>query len=136
MLDRPQNSKSKLISEQAADWLLRFGDGGLSVGDRQGYVRWLKTSPDHVREALQVANLKELLRSSDLSGLEPPQDSSGASKGESSIVDFIPHHDQRETPSDERRCSPWHHWKFAASACLARIGFAGRAISKFVGIRG
>ncbi|MDY6948364.1 MAG: FecR/PupR family sigma factor regulator, partial [Pseudomonadota bacterium] len=69
MLDRPQNSKNKLISEQAADWLLRFAEGPLSASDRHGYVRWLKTSPDHVREMLEVASLKELLRSSDLSDL-------------------------------------------------------------------
>lgn len=136
MPHRPQNSKSKLISEQAADWLLRFRDGRLNVGDRLEYVRWLKQSPAHVREMLELAAVEGLLRDSDLAGLQPPPDSSGVPDGVLSIVDLIPRHDREEPPSDERRRSSWHHWKFAASACLARIEFAGRAISKFVGIRG
>jgi transmembrane sensor len=135
MPDRPQNSQSKLISEQAADWLLRFADGGLSAGDRRGYVRWLKASPHHVREMLEVASLKDLLRSADLSDLDPPP-GSGAPQGEFSIVDLASRQDEKKTSSHERRLTPWHHWKFAASACLARIEFAGRALSRFVGIRG
>lgn len=133
MPDRPQNSRSKLASEQAADWLLRSRDGGLNVADRHEYVRWLKQSPAHVREMLESAALEELLRSADLGDLPPPADPSGTPEEISSIVDFIPRHD-RATPSAQRRRSPWHHWKFAASVCLARIEFAGRAISKFVGI--
>lgn len=135
MSDRPQNNQSKLISEQAADWLLRFRDGELSLGDRLEYVRWLKQSPAHVREILELAALQGLLRSSDLTDMPPPRGPSGAPQGVLSIVDLIPRHDREEEPSDQRRQSPWRHWKFAASACLARIEFAGRALSKFVGIR-
>ena len=135
MSDRPQNHRSKLISEQAADWLLRFREDGLSIAERHEYVRWLKQSPAHVREMLELAALEGLLRSSDLTDMPPPRDKTGTPDGVLSIVDLIPPR-AKEEPTEERRRSPWHQWKFAASACLARIEFAGRAISKFVGIRG
>jgi ferric-dicitrate binding protein FerR (iron transport regulator) len=137
MPDRPQHSNRKLISEQAADWLLRFRDGELSINDRHEYVRWLKQSPLHVREILELSALQGLLRSSDLTGMPPPPRKPPAMpEGVSSIVERIRRHDKEDGPSDERRQSPWRHWKSAASGCLARIEFAGRAISKFVGIRG
>lgn len=136
MLDRPDNIKHKSISEEAADWLLRLRTGNLPLGERHEYVRWLKRSPEHVREMLEVASLEDLLRGADLSGLSPPQGpSGGVSDQSSSIVELIPRHQEEKGPSSMRR-SAWTHWRSAASACLSRIEFAGRAISKFVGIRG
>ena len=135
MSDRPENIKHKLISEEAADWLLRLRSGSLPSGERHEYVRWLKRSAAHVREMLEVASLEELLRSADLSGMGPPRDPSGPPEEFSRVVELMPRHDQDDAPSEARR-SPWQHWKLAASVCLSRIEFAGRAISKFVGIRG
>ncbi len=136
MLDRPDNIKHKLISEEAADWLLRLRSGSLPLAERHEYVRWLKRSPANVREMLEVASLEDLLRSADLSGMGPPRDPPGGIADEiSRIVELLPHLDQDKGSSTARR-SPWKHWKSAASACLSRIEFAGRAISKFVGMRG
>lgn len=131
MSDRPENIKHRLISEEAADWLLRLREGSLS--DRQEYVRWLKRSPTHVREMLELSSLEGLLRSSDLSGMRTDNDyiaPHDRSERVSSIVELTPSHED-----EGGRQSPWRHWKSAASACLSRIEFAGRAISKFVGIR-
>lgn len=133
MPHRPENIKRKLISEEAADWLLLLREGRLS--DRQEYVRWLKQSPAHVREMLELASLEDLLRSCDLSGMPPSTDPAETLKSIASVVELIPRHVPDIVPPEEPR-SPWQHWKLAASACLSRIEFAGRAISKFVGIRG
>jgi ferric-dicitrate binding protein FerR (iron transport regulator) len=135
MSDRPQNIKHRLISEEAADWLVCLRATGLSSGDRQEYVRWLKRSPAHVREMLELASLEELLRSADLTGIPPPpRDSFGTPERISSVVELIPRH-RDEAPPD-RRLSSWQQCKLAASVCLSRIEFAGRALSRFVGIRG
>lgn len=130
MPDRPENIKHRLISEEAADWLVRLREGGPS--DRLEYVRWLKQSPAHVREMLELASLEGLLRSADLSGLPPPPNDFGMPASLSSVIELNPRHDNDEAPPEARR-SPW---KLAASACLSRIEFAGRALSRFVGIRG
>ncbi|MBL8271003.1 FecR/PupR family sigma factor regulator [Steroidobacter sp.] len=68
MPDRPQNKTSKLIAQQAAEWLASLRDGPMSKADRLAYVRWLKQSPLHVRAMLEMASLEGLLRSSDLEG--------------------------------------------------------------------
>ena len=133
MPDRPENIKHRLISEEAADWLVRLREGGSS--DRLDYVRWLKQSPAHVRAMLEFASLEGLLRSADLSGLPPPGGEFRMPASLSSVVELNPRHDHEDVPPEVRR-SAWQHWKLAASTCLSRIEFAGRAISRFVGIRG
>lgn len=133
MPDRPHNRMSKLISEQAAEWLVSLRAGRLTSAERLGYVQWLKQSPAHVRAMLELASLEGLLRRSNLNGIPPTQGPSGP-KELATVVDLIPRQGRDETPSEERRRSAWHHWKFAASAWLARAGFAGRALSRLVGI--
>lgn len=133
MSDRPHNRMSKLISEEAAEWLVCLR-AGMSNGERLEYVRWLKQSPAHVRAMLELASLEGLLRRSDLDDIPPTQGQSGPRQHDSTVVELIPRHAREESPSEERRQSPWRHWKFAASSCLSRVGFAGRALSKLVGI--
>lgn len=72
MPDRPQKRRSKLISEQAADWLIILDSGDMSDEQKLGYVRWLKQSPAHVRAILELMNLKELLKETNLGGVELP----------------------------------------------------------------
>jgi len=133
MPDRPHNRMSKLIGEQAAIWLLRLREGDLRGSEKLEYVRWLKRSPAHVRAMLELASLEGLLRRSDLDGI-PPGQGPRSGQPESTVVELIPRRQREETPSEERRRSPWLQWKLAASAWLSRTGFAGRAISKLVGI--
>jgi ferric-dicitrate binding protein FerR (iron transport regulator) len=143
MSDRPENIKQRLISVEAADWLLRLRDGRLS--DRQEYVRWLKQSPLHVREMLELASLEGLLRNADLTGISPAShdssnddsnDDFGAPDATAAVVELVSRPQQIKKPPADARRSPWRHWRSAASACLSRIGFARRAISRFVGIGG
>lgn len=133
MSDRPHNRMSKLISEEAAEWLVCL-KAGMTSGERLEYVRWLKQSPAHVRAMLELASLEGLLRRSDLGGIPPTQGQSGPRQPESTVVELIPRHVREESPSEERRRSAWRPWKFAASCDLTRAGFAGRALSKLVGI--
>lgn len=132
MSDRPHNRMSKIISEEAAEWLVCLR-AGMTSGERLEYVRWLKQSPAHVRAMLELASLEGLLRRSDLGDL-PPTGPSGPRHSDSTVVELIPRHAREESPSEERRRSAWRHWKFAASSCLSRVGFASRALSKLVGI--
>lgn len=134
MPDRPHNRVSKLISEEAAEWLVCLREGSLSGGDRLEYVRWLKQSPEHVRAILELASLEGLLRRSDLSGMPPTQGQPGPPDTAPVVVDLIPRKDKEAAPSERRPQSAWQRWKFMASLCLSRVGFAGRALSKIVGI--
>jgi ferric-dicitrate binding protein FerR (iron transport regulator) len=73
MLDRANKLMSRLIWEQAAEWLVSLRSGPLSEAERFQYVRWLKQSPAHVRAMLELLWLDGLLRRSNLSGTPPPE---------------------------------------------------------------
>ena len=48
MTDRIDETPPMSIPEQAAEWLLRWHCGDLSIAERFEYLTWLKTSPVHI----------------------------------------------------------------------------------------
>src|SRR6185436_17581751 len=54
------------IPEQAAEWLLRWHCGDLSIADRYEYLQWLKTSPVHIAEMLRMCRVYSWLDSAKL----------------------------------------------------------------------
>jgi transmembrane sensor len=42
------------ILDEATTWFVEFSEGGVSTPDREAFVAWLRTSPEHVRAYLQV----------------------------------------------------------------------------------
>jgi transmembrane sensor len=49
------------IREHAAEWFLRLHAHDLSVAERFAYLQWLKASPAHICETLQICKLYALL---------------------------------------------------------------------------
>ena len=45
------------VSEQAAEWLVAIDDEGLDATAKREFLAWLKQSPDHIREFLQLSAL-------------------------------------------------------------------------------
>jgi ferric-dicitrate binding protein FerR (iron transport regulator) len=80
MSDRPQNEEPSSISEEAADWLVLIRAGEMSEQQKLDYVHWLKQSPDHIREILEMVNLEQLLRETHAEPSEPDTQSDDASK--------------------------------------------------------
>jgi ferric-dicitrate binding protein FerR (iron transport regulator) len=80
MPNRPQkrkpksksSSRSRSISEQAADWLVVLRSEEVTEEQKLGYVRWLKRSPKHIREVLELVQLEQLLKDTRVGGLELP----------------------------------------------------------------
>ena len=94
MLDRANKLMSRLIWEQAAEWLVSLRSGPLSEAERFQYVRWLKQSPVHVRAMLELLWLDGVLRRSNLSGTPPsqgpPQNPSGPRGPSARIIELVP----------------------------------------------
>jgi len=42
------------ILDEATTWFVEFGEGELSQSAREEFIRWLRTSPEHVRAYLQI----------------------------------------------------------------------------------
>ncbi len=87
MSDRPQNDDPQSISEQAADWLVLIRAGEMSEQERLDYIHWLKRSPRHVREILELVTLERMLRETHPGGLVS---SPGAGPTEASKVLDMP----------------------------------------------
>lgn len=72
MSDRPQNDDPQSISEQAADWLVLIRAGDMSEQEKLDYIHWLKKSPAHVQEILELVSLEQMLRDTHAGGLVSP----------------------------------------------------------------
>jgi transmembrane sensor len=46
---------AELTLDEAATWFVEFNEGKVSQADRERFIQWIKTSPEHVRAYLQVA---------------------------------------------------------------------------------
>src|SRR6185503_4491603 len=66
MTDRIDENPPMSIPEQAAEWLLRWHCGDLSIAERFEYLQWLKTSPVHIAETLRMCRLWSWLESTKL----------------------------------------------------------------------
>jgi transmembrane sensor len=78
MSDRPQNDDPESISEQAADWLLLIRAGEMSEQQKLEYIHWLKRSPAHVQEILELVSLEQMLRDTHAGGLVSPPEADPA----------------------------------------------------------
>jgi transmembrane sensor len=67
MTDRiDENPPMMSIPEQAAEWLLRWQAGDVSIAERYEYLQWLKTSPVHIAEMLRICRLHSWLKDTKL----------------------------------------------------------------------
>lgn len=60
-MERFDNGTQFSIREHAAEWFLRLHAHDLSVAERFAYLQWLKASPTHIGETLQICKLYSLL---------------------------------------------------------------------------
>ena len=72
MSERLQNEEFDSISEEAADWLVLIRAGEMSDQAKLDYVHWLKKSPAHVQEILELVSLEQMLRETHAGGLVQP----------------------------------------------------------------
>lgn len=116
-----REEKRALISEEAAEWLVRLRDEKLGSADRRRYVVWLKQSPSHIAEMLRVAGLHESLHTTKLRG------STTGSDFVSNIVQLT----ASDAPSHSRPVpwwrGKWLNWKFAT-------GFSVLAVAVLCGV--
>ncbi len=55
MSKRKAPTLSGQILDEATTWFVEFSEGELSQSAREEFIRWLRTSPEHVRAYLQIA---------------------------------------------------------------------------------
>lgn len=56
-MSRAEKGRSVRVREQAAEWLVAFDDGEIPLPEKRAFLGWLKQSPDHIKEFLQLSAL-------------------------------------------------------------------------------
>src|ERR1044071_2931247 len=60
-MERSDDGTQFSIREHAAEWFLRLHAHDLTVAERFAYLQWLKSSPVHIGETLQICQLYSVL---------------------------------------------------------------------------
>jgi transmembrane sensor len=123
MTDRIDENPPMSIPEQAAEWLLRWHCGDLSIAERFEYLQWLKTSPVHIAETLRMCRLYSWLENTKLKLYITNEDSF------SNVVELPPREREAKTA---RSASSGGLWRariaagFAAIVLTAVLGFVAK----------
>src|SRR5688572_18525889 len=112
MTDRIDENPPMSIPEQAAEWLLRWHCGDLSIAERFEYLTWLKTSPVHIAETLRMCRLYSWLEATKLKLFVTNEDSF------SNVVELPP---LRERAVGRSRAAWPNQWKASIAAGAATI---------------
>ncbi len=115
MTDRIDENPPMSIPEQAAEWLLRWHCGDLSIAERFEYLTWLKTSPVHIAETLRMCRLYSWLQNTKLNLFVTNEDTF------SNVVELPPR--EREAIK-ARKASRTALWKVRIAAGVAAIGLS------------
>jgi len=123
MTDRIDENLPVSIPEQAAEWLLRWHCGDLSIADRFEYLQWLKTSPVHIAETLRMCRLYSWLENTKLKLYITNEDNF------SNVVELPPREREALAARSARTGGLWRTRiaaGLAAIALTAVLGFAAK----------
>ena len=115
MTDRIDENPPMSIPEQAAEWLLRWHCGDLSIAERFEYLQWLKTSPVHIAETLRMCRLYSWLENTKLKLFITNEDSF------SNVVELPPREREAVATRAARRAGLW---RVRIAAGVATIGLS------------
>lgn len=127
MTDR-EESKLRLISEEAAEWFVRIKDHDLDTTDQRTYVRWLKESPAHVAEFLRVSQGYLRYRKAQLPSFEPD------TSIESNVVDLRPllEVEPADGLAEPEQRSRMATWKIAATVAAVSLSLLVGVVAKTI----
>jgi transmembrane sensor len=108
-----ENPTMMSTPEQAAEWLLRWHCGDVTIAERYEYLQWLKTSPVHIAEMLRMCRLYSWLENTKLKLYITNEDTF------SNVVELPPR--ERETVK-ARKASRASVWKASMAAGVAAVG--------------
>lgn len=125
MTDRIDENPPMSIPEQAAEWLLRWHCGDLSIAERFEYLQWLKTSPVHIAETLRMCRLYSWLENTKLKLFITNEDSF------SNVVELPPREREAVAAREASRAGLWRVRIAAGAAAIgltAVLGFAAKIV--------
>jgi transmembrane sensor len=122
MMDRIDENPPMSIPEQAAEWLLRWHCGDLSIAERFEYLQWLKTSPVHIAETLRMCRLYSWLENTKLKLFITNEDNF------SNVVELPPREREAVGVRSARRAGLWRTSVAAGVAAIALAAVIGLVV--------
>jgi transmembrane sensor len=119
-MERSDDGTQFSIREHAAEWFLRLHAHDLSVAERFAYLQWLKSSPVHIGETLQICRLYSILY---------PMKKELFFTNEDSISNVIELPRDAAAPPPTRTRSSWHIRALVVALAIGLVVIAG-AIAK------
>jgi len=113
MTDRIDENPPLSIPEQAAEWLLRWHCGDLTIAERFEYLQWLKTSPVHIAETLRMCRLYSWLENTKLKLFITNEDSF------TNVVELPPREREGKSARGARSSGLWKVRVAAGAAVVA-----------------
>lgn len=120
-MTRKVTQRTLPVSEQAAEWLVALDAGGLDAAAKREFLAWLKQSPDHIREFLQLTALHvELVQNPELN--QTIEELVATATATADVVDLDSANKPEIESSPKRK--PRRTWQ-AAAAVLLSVTLAG-----------
>jgi transmembrane sensor len=120
-MERTEEGTPSSIREHAAEWFLRLHAHDLNVAERFAYLQWLKASPVHIGETLQICKVYSILYQLKKQLFFKSQD-------EVSNVVALCSRDQAAEPARTR--SSWHVRALAVLVAIVLVLVAGAMASR------
>ena len=114
-MERTEEGAPLAIREHAAEWFLRLHAHDLSVAERFAYLQWLKASPMHIGETLQICRLYSVLY---------PMKKQLFFMNEDDVTNVIELPAREDVASRAKTSSSWYIRAFAVVLAIGLVVFA------------
>jgi transmembrane sensor len=120
-MERTEEGTPSSIREHAAEWFLRLHALDLNVAERFAYLQWLKASPAHITETLEICRLYSVL-------YPMKQQLFFTNEDEISNVIALAPRNQLQQPTRTR--SSWHVRMLAVAAAIGLVLVGGTMMTR------
>ena len=120
-MERTEEGTPSSIREHAAEWFLRLHAHDLNVAERFAYLQWLKASPAHIGETLQICVLYSILY---------PLKKQLFFTNEDDVSNVITLAAREQPPEPARTGSSWQVRALAVVAAIGLVLVAGTIASR------
>ena len=120
-MERTEEGTPSSIREHAAEWFLRLHAFDLNVAERFAYLQWLKASPAHITETLEICRLYSVLY---------PMKKQLFFMNEDDVSNVIALAAREQLTQPNRSSSSWHVRMLAVAAAIGLVLVGGTMMTR------
>ncbi|HEY0686584.1 MAG TPA: FecR domain-containing protein [Steroidobacter sp.] len=102
------------VAAQALEWFIAHRSGALSEAQRQEFIEWLRASPAHAREYLELTGFVKDVGEAARANARPAEELVASARAEPDTVQFLPTFVAEDTETKPRRTN-WNGMRLRAA---------------------